>query len=152
KALAAGGAQQDQRVAAQAWLGRAQLGQGQWFLAAVVPPLAKAEAIAREMGYPEVLAETAQLHGDLELAQDEPDYHRLLAHYAEALLQAQAFNGVTLARTVAYLVDLLTAIAADGQGEAAAQMAVDLVRLGREMGVKETAVAALRQLAEKLVG
>jgi tetratricopeptide (TPR) repeat protein len=151
QALALARAQADRRVEAHALLGLARLARVQSQLDNVAPDLDAAHELAQAEHYSEVLAEVAHLRGDLEILQPDPDYHRLLMHYSEALAYARDFNELTLQEMADYLTDLIQAIAADGQPREAAQMAGDIGRLAAEVKLPAEVTAVFVSLAHSLL-
>lgn len=150
QALAAARMQNDRRIQAHSLMGLAQIAHAQERLDVLRTYLDRAEFIAGEMGYEEVQAEASRIRADLELLKQEPDYRSLLIHYTEALVHAHNFNEITFQNMMVYLVDLITAIAEDGQLEEAVQMAADLNMMGQTVSLPTTAVSRFQTLARQL--
>jgi tetratricopeptide (TPR) repeat protein len=146
QALSLARGQQDRRVEAHALLGLAQMAHAQEQTPVLREYLEPARQIATEMGYAEILTETARIDGDLELLQPDPDYPRLIACYVEALAYARDFNEQTLNEMTEYLVDLLVAIAEDGQSQEAVQMAADIAAVGETVALPPHTLSSLRNL------
>lgn len=150
QALAAARAQGDRRIETHVLINLAKLALIESKHEEVARLLDAARPIAEENRYAEALSDISQLRGDLELLRPDPDYHALLRHYIGALAYAEAFNIPTLHEMVAYLADLIRALAADGQPQSMIQMAADIGQLAAETGLSSTVVETFQALAREI--
>lgn len=150
KALAMAREQRDLRVEAHALMELAHLAMAQGQRETLAALLDNAHCLVEAENYSEVKSEIARLRGDLEILQPEPDYHRLLIYYGEALAHAHDFNETWVRETLDYLGELLRAIADDGQPDVARQMAADLGTLLTQLELPEYVVAALHTFVHEL--
>lgn len=149
-ALSAARAQGDQRVETHTLINLAKLAMAQSQLDRAADYIEAVAPLAAESEFSDALADLAELQGDLEVLRPEPDYHQLLARYVEALAHARDFNPATLQRKMNYLVQVIRALADDGQPQTGAQMANDIAHLAERMSLPSTVSSTFQGLARDL--
>ncbi|MCS6848372.1 MAG: tetratricopeptide repeat protein [Anaerolineae bacterium] len=151
QALSVARVQGDRRIETHTLINLAKLAVAQSQLDRVAGYIEAAAPLAAESEFSDALADLAELRGDLQLLTPEPDYHQLLAHYMEALAHARDFNPATLQRKVDYLVQVIRALADDGQPPTGAQMANDIAHLAGRMGLPSAVSLTFQGLARDLL-
>ena len=142
--------QGDQRIEAHALINQAKVALIQAQLATATELLDEAAALAEPREYYDALSDIALLRGDLELQQAEPRYEALLRYYLDALMCAENFNAPTSQRVLSYLIDLIMALAEDGQVSEMRQMAADFAAWADRIELPPQISAAFQATAQRL--